>query len=410
MLSVAMIVKNEKKHLERAIKSVLPFKTELVIVDTGSTDGTIEIAKKYADIFVEEPWREDFGWHRNHSFGLCTQPWILGFDADEEFIFTDDATPQLIHQRLRDTLKDKKIGAIAMTVKDWREAPKQFVAIFDSLRFFKRGNITWSRYIHNKPSYKGDAVVMGDVFIKHYGYDLTQEQKVAKADRTIGLLKKAIKDNPDDFESMFYMAQAYAAFLNDNENAVGWAEKYIKYKKVAANDFNTSIYHLAAAIYLRQKNKEKAYEWIENGLTHDPQDLDLLNDLLNYGVWQQDIGIISTAAQRFIVCYDNFREIKFKRPGKFFFHYNPNSLSLALFYAAMGMLEGGTATYQRLLQLVPTLAQPIQQEVHKKMAEVLSKLKISFGANTPAPAAPVPASVSPSQIQNIPQNLQLPAL
>ena len=92
-VSVCLIVRNEFPHLEDCLKSIRPFVREICIVDTGSTDATPEIAKKYADrfeVFTEcndaEGRIADFGLARNRSFSLATQPWAMWVDADDVLV------------------------------------------------------------------------------------------------------------------------------------------------------------------------------------------------------------------------------------------------------------------------------------------------------------------------------------
>lgn len=89
-ISVAMIVKNEEECLERCLESVKDA-DEIVICDTGSTDRTIEIAKKYTDkVFTDYVWRDDFSEARNHAISKCTGDWIMSIDADHELLSSMD--------------------------------------------------------------------------------------------------------------------------------------------------------------------------------------------------------------------------------------------------------------------------------------------------------------------------------
>ena len=76
-------------HIERCLKSLQPIAPEIVFVDTSTSRKITELVKKYTSNIYHEPWRNDFSYHRTHSFGLCTGKWILQIDADEELIFED---------------------------------------------------------------------------------------------------------------------------------------------------------------------------------------------------------------------------------------------------------------------------------------------------------------------------------
>ncbi len=86
-LSVCMIVKNEEKVLNRCLQCVQKFADEIIVVDTGSTDKTIEIAKKYTKNVYFFDWKDDFSLARNYSVKFATCEYIMWLDADD--VITD---------------------------------------------------------------------------------------------------------------------------------------------------------------------------------------------------------------------------------------------------------------------------------------------------------------------------------
>ena len=82
-LSLSMIVKNEERFLPGCLESVKALVDEMVIADTGSTDGTKEIAISFGAKVIDYPWRNDFSAARNESLRHATGDWILYLDADE---------------------------------------------------------------------------------------------------------------------------------------------------------------------------------------------------------------------------------------------------------------------------------------------------------------------------------------
>lgn len=80
-LSVAIITMNEAANLPRTLESV-SWADEIVVVDSGSTDGTRAIAERHRARFIEEPWR-GFAAQKNFALSLCGSEWILSLDADE---------------------------------------------------------------------------------------------------------------------------------------------------------------------------------------------------------------------------------------------------------------------------------------------------------------------------------------
>lgn len=94
LLSIVMIVKNEEKILEKTLKSLTTLRnsieSELIIVDTGSTDDTIKISKKYTEKVYFHNWNNDFSSMRNISISYAKGEWLLILDADE--ILIDSST------------------------------------------------------------------------------------------------------------------------------------------------------------------------------------------------------------------------------------------------------------------------------------------------------------------------------
>lgn len=82
-LSAIIITKNEERNIGRCIESIKDLVDEIIIVDSGSTDRTIEIARKYTDKIYFRQWTDDFAAQRNYALSKATGDWILSLDADE---------------------------------------------------------------------------------------------------------------------------------------------------------------------------------------------------------------------------------------------------------------------------------------------------------------------------------------
>ncbi len=88
-ISLCMIVKNEEKHLARCLGCVAKLVEEIIIVDTGSTDQTVEIASRYTPNVYSHPWTDDFSDARNYSFSKATMDYCMWMDADDIIEITE---------------------------------------------------------------------------------------------------------------------------------------------------------------------------------------------------------------------------------------------------------------------------------------------------------------------------------
>jgi glycosyltransferase involved in cell wall biosynthesis len=111
-LSLCMIVKNEADGLEKCLSTARPHVDEIVIVDTGSTDATLEIAGRYADILEEIEWPDSFAEARNHSIDLATGDFIVVLDGDE-FL------PDPLHwRRIRKAISSGDVAVVRIPVRN----------------------------------------------------------------------------------------------------------------------------------------------------------------------------------------------------------------------------------------------------------------------------------------------------
>lgn len=111
-LSIAMIVKDESGRLPRCLASVGGLADQIVVVDTGSGDGTPELARSRGAEVFHLPWGDDFAAARNAALGHCRGDWVLVLDADE----TLDA---LDHPRLREALADPRAQAYRLILRNY---------------------------------------------------------------------------------------------------------------------------------------------------------------------------------------------------------------------------------------------------------------------------------------------------
>lgn len=204
LISVAMIMKNEEHNLDRALGSIKPYVDEIIVVDTGSTDSSVEIAKKYTDKIYFYEWRDDFSAARNYSLQYPTCEWVLIYDADEE-VKEDFAG-------LRDFLKNlpNDVNTVYLPTLNYLDWDLKRTEIASTARLFRNGTVRYENIVHNQAIYKG-RVVEAPFVIHHYGYIWTRKLKKKKYERTRGLIVKLLEQekNLEPQEKVYYLCQLY---------------------------------------------------------------------------------------------------------------------------------------------------------------------------------------------------------
>jgi len=201
-VSACMIVKNEEEMLEDCLKSIRDWVDEIIIVDTGSTDRTVEIAQAYGARLFHQPWEGNFSKHRNYSIEQATGDWVFIIDADER-IFPDDVPA------IRRLLNQNEFPLLSINVLNYYGDNEDHQTFLPSDRFFKRElNLRYKGIVHNQLDIPDDVKSSRTgVRLKHLGYGLDPEKMKKKLARSRELLEKQLEENPDNAFAHFNLAQ-----------------------------------------------------------------------------------------------------------------------------------------------------------------------------------------------------------
>ena len=231
-ISVCIIAKNEEAAIGKCLKPLRAYDWEIIVVDTGSTDRTKEIASAYADKVLDYTWCNDFSAARNYSIKQATHDMILVIDCDEYLTAFDmDATLKLMQEHpyavgLHSRQNHYQMNGTDSVYTDQVE------------RLFSRKYYHYEGIIHEQVrpisgsdedlAACRDTTYLLPLTVDHSGYNGSEEALYDKAMRNITLLKKDLETKPDDPYTYFQIGQAYN-MIHDDGNACLYYGKGLSY-------------------------------------------------------------------------------------------------------------------------------------------------------------------------------------
>ncbi len=355
-----MIVKNEEKFLEACLNSVTELVDEIIIVDTGSTDATKEIAQRFTDNVFDFVWCDDFSAARNESLKHATGEWVLVLDADETIAAEDvakmrrlieDATENvggfvLTQRNYVQNVDDLKLGSFG-DVRVKGTGQDGFVAATEDVygesnnvagwlptpivRLFRRESALFTGVVHEDVSESlGREVVTADVPIHHYG-KLNVETWKRKGD-LYGVLAEKKVEEKKDYHAYFELARQYVA-----EKKFVEAQEMLE-KSIALNRQFWVSWSMLGGVYLLQEKMDEAIVAFENARRLNPNVVDVYNNL---GVAYSKQGNFGKAIEIFTLGLN----LDAKRADIF--------KNMALCYQQMGDVQRAQLAFRKAVELNP---------------------------------------------------------
>lgn len=257
-ISLCMIVKNEEAVLERCLKSVYQLVDEIIIMDTGSTDRTKEIASRYTKHVYDFPWADDFSKARNASFSKATMDYQFWLDADDVLLKPE----QEKFLQLKQTLSPE-IDIVMMQYDTHFDANGKPILTSHRERLLKRANnYQWIDPIHECIPLNG-SVLQSDITITH-----KKEKYAETSDRNLKIYENLERQGiPFSPRQLYY----YARELKDHqryEKAIRYFESFLDTKKGWVEDNIASCFNLAICYHAVQ-TPDKIPEILSQSFLYD---------------------------------------------------------------------------------------------------------------------------------------------
>ncbi len=285
-LSLCMIVKNEEKYLVQCLKSVRDIVDEIIIVDTGSTDKTIDIAKVFGAKLFDFPWTGDFAAARNHSLEQATGNWILILDGDEvlspldfkelkEIIHKKSSSPAAYSIATRNYITNVSVIGWVKNTGEYPEEAGTGWVVSKKVRLLTRSKAAvFSNPVHETLEAslaKANIPVRPcNIVVHHYG-KLDTQKDLKKGDEYYLLGKIKYENDPTNTKYILELARQ-AQVLGKHEEAIElWLKLIFLFQKATPDSLNyqhviqstygdplSEIYTQLASAYLMLNRYEEA--------------------------------------------------------------------------------------------------------------------------------------------------------
>ena len=281
-LSQVMIVKNEEKNIEKALSWAKKVAVEQIVVDTGSTDRTTEIAERMGAKVVHFDWVNDFSAAKNFAIEQATGNWIAFLDADEYFSEIDAKKLIIFLKRIMSDPQMKAnyhvLNCALVNVDDEGKT----MSTQDQERVFR--NLPSIRYmgrVHERLDIdKANIVEVDEISIIHTGYSDTSLKETGKAARNVEILRADLIEKPNDLSKKAYLADSLKMSENPKDQAEADAlfQEVIDGGKDVIPDLLKKAYlHYIKKVIDDRSKRDECLELCKNACSAIPGDPDLNN-------------------------------------------------------------------------------------------------------------------------------------
>lgn len=276
-ISAFIIAKNEEGRIEKALSSLRSFCDEIVVVDTGSTDATKEIARRHADKIYDFSWTDDFSAARNFAISKCTGEWIFYIDADDEI---DNENQNKLKALLKDA--DKETAGFFLNYR-YSETRSLLVP-----RLWRRAlNLSFKMPVHEyldmPPHQVKNFQAHAEITVIH---TKTESQAAQSISRNIQLLEKSLEKDPGNIHLQFFLAREY--FIDGKYRSARLLfDKLASNKDISDASLRYQIYLYRGNVLQKLKLFNEADESFQHAYKSDPRFADPLIHQADNALYQK---------------------------------------------------------------------------------------------------------------------------
>ena len=291
-LSLSMIVKNEEKLIERVLACAKTFCDEMIVVDTGSTDRTVELAEKMGAKVFHFEWIEDFAAARNYSLAQCTGDWVMWLDADD--IITPECQQKL--KELKENDLNDSLNGVIVPYYYLFDAEDNCTCINRRERLIRRAaGFQWEHPIHEVIYLNGETITREDIWIEHRYLPGKDSPK-----RNMRVLAKAMqKEEHANNQRMVYIAAKELRLQDMHEKAIEYFERFLELNPVRTGWQAYDVFMSMGFCYKRLEQWEEARQCFYKAMRADSRRAEAYDELafLHYEAseWEQAIPYFEAA-------------------------------------------------------------------------------------------------------------------
>lgn len=318
LLTIGIIFKDEIRCLERCLKSLEPLRKaipcEVIMADTGSTDGSREIAAHYADILFDFPWINDFSAARNAVMERASGHWYLTIDADE---YLDKNISEITSFLTSPGKNHEQICGVIIRNYETTEVDNKYSDFLAVRLACMSTGLRYQGTIHEMWSLEEKGIhevrPLSHTVLHHDGYaDVDGEHSTKKRIRNLVLLRKRLSENPKDLRTLLqyiesskdekeYLEILNRAILEVKEKIYGW------------QTYGPPIFRYAVKEAL-EKELEEFWGWVDQAKTMFPDSFYIRIDI-EYLAFTQSLkeGDFTAAIRRGENCLQSIKEFREKK-------------------------------------------------------------------------------------------------